>query len=105
MLFRSLLKRVVNLCETLDWDECLYGGNPVGAWRIKEIMSKDIIGTPTLYKFENIEIYGAEKADEYLTHLYGDWRKLPPVEKRVTHHDYILCDLNKSYLDNREDCQ
>ena len=95
---KKLLKKVVALCASRDFDEYAYGGNPVGAWRYKEIMHKDIMGTPTLYKFEHIEIYGAQRADEYLTHLYGDWRKLPPIEKRVTHHDFILCDLNKSYL-------
>ena len=97
---KKLLKKVVRLCASRNWDECLYGGNPVGAWRFKEIMHKEIMGVPTLYKFENIEIYGVEKADEYLTHLYGDWRKLPPAEKRVSHHDYIFCDLNQSYLKN-----
>ena len=97
---KKLLKKVVRLCALRSWDEYLYGGNPVGAWRFKEIMRREIMGTPTLYKFENIEIYGAENADEYLTHLYGNWRELPPIEKRVTHHDYILCDLNKSYLES-----
>lgn len=47
---------------------------------------------------ENLDAIGAENYDEYLTHLYGDWRKLPPEEKRVTHHDYIKLDLEKSYL-------
>ena len=97
---KKLLNKVVRLCAEKDWDKCAYGGNPVGAWRFKEIMRKEIMGTPTLYKFENIEIFGAEMADEYLKHLYGDWRKLPPIEKRVSHHDYILCDLNQSYLKN-----
>ena len=97
---KKLLKKVVRLCALHDCDECLYIGNPVGAWRFNEIMSKDIIGIPTLYEFEDIKIYGAEKPDEYLTHLYGEWRKLPPVEKRVSHHDFIFCDLNQSYLEN-----
>ena len=64
----------------------------VGAWGFREIMRQDIMGTPTLYKFENFEAYGVRKADEYLTNLYGDWRQLPPEEKRLTHHDYILID-------------
>lgn len=83
----------------LDFDACVYGGNPFGAWRYKEIMRRDIMGIPTLYKFEDMEIYGAEDCDAYLTHLYGDWRKLPPVEKRVSHHELIEIDLNKPYVE------
>ena len=97
---KSILGKLVNICKKYKYDECKYVGNLVGAWGIKEITAKDVMGEPTLYKFENIEVFGAEKADEYLTHIYGDWRQLPPVEKRVTHHDFIMCDLNKSYLDN-----
>ena len=46
-----------------------------------------------------IYVYGAEHYNEYLTHLYGDWKKLPPKEKQVTHHEYKECDLHKSYLE------
>ena len=27
--------------------------------------------------------------DEYLTSLYGEYMKLPPIEKQVTHHDFL----------------
>lgn len=95
---KKLLLRFVDLCKKYDLDECEWGGNLVGAWRFKEIMPREILGEPTLYDFEGIRAYGPEKPDEYLTSLYGDWRKLPPVEKQVTHHDYIMCDLNSSYI-------
>jgi len=36
--------------------------------------------------FEDRIIYGMRDYDEYLSNAYGDWRKLPPVEKRVVHH-------------------
>lgn len=39
-------------------------------------------------KFENLELPGYENADEFLTELYGDWRRLPPVEQQVAHHDF-----------------
>ncbi len=97
---KRLLKKVTDLCTCREWANCVWGGNPVGAWNFKEIMPKEIMGKPQLYQFENIKIYGAERADEYLTHLYGKWRELPPIEKRVSHHDYILCDLKKSYLED-----
>ncbi len=93
------------LCRALDkfgYDHCKYnysyGGNLYGQWGAKELMHKSIMGKPTLYKFQDSAFYGVEKYDEYLTNLYGNWRELPPEDKRITHHDYYL-DMNKSYLD------
>ena len=61
-------------------------------------MPREILVTPTLYNFENIKVYGAEKPEQYLTYLYGNWQKMPPEEKRKTHHDFISIDLSKSFL-------
>lgn len=38
-------------------------------------------------QFESELFYAPEGYDEYLSNLYGDYMKLPPKEKRVTHHD------------------
>lgn len=92
------LEKLDALCAQKDFDECRYGGNPFGAWRYKEIMPRAIMGEPRLYPFEDMQICGAADADAYLTQLYGDWRKLPPEEKRVSHHDFLEFDLEHSYL-------
>jgi len=96
---KKLLASVERVSREKDFDQCVYGGNPYGAWRYKEIMPTAVMGIPTLYKFEDMKIYGAERPDEYLTNLYGDWRKLPPMDKRVSHHDYLEMDLHRSYLE------
>lgn len=95
----KILKKLVAKCSLYPYDECLYCGNLVGAWREKEIMFRSIMGEPKLYDFEGIKICGAENADEYLTCLYGDWKELPPEDKRVSHHDFVEIDLNKSYIE------
>ena len=64
---------------------------------MREILPVRVMGTPKLYSFEGIEVFGVEKPDEYLSMVYGDWRKLPPVENQVTHHDYLYLDLNSGY--------
>ncbi len=96
---KKLQIEIDEMCKERDFDNCKYGGNLLGAWRFKEVMESSIMGTPTLYQFENIYVYGAEHYNEYLTHLYGDWNKLPPKEKQVTHHEYKECNLHKSYLE------
>ncbi len=95
---KKAARKLNNLSAMRSFDTCTYGGNPFGAWRYKEIMRTDIMGRPTLYKFEDMMIYGAENYDDYLSHMYGDWRKLPPEVKRVSHHDYVEIDLNKSFM-------
>ena len=56
-----------------------------GMWGEKEIVSKDIIGEPTLYPFEYVHLYGVADADKYLSHIYGNYMSLPPENKRHTH--------------------
>ena len=96
---KQLCFQLDSICRSRNIDDFTFGGNLLGAWGAKEIMPRDVIGTPKLYKFEDFYIYGVEKYDEYLTKMYGEWRKLPPKEKQISHHDYYL-DLKKSYMEN-----
>ncbi len=55
----------------------------------KEIMPAEYFEEYELIQFENYEFYSIKKRDEYLKRIYGDYMKLPPVEKRVTHHTFL----------------
>lgn len=95
---KKSIKRINEMCGSKDFDEYKYCANAFGAWRTKEIVPRKVFGEPTLYPFEDMEVYGVEFYDEYLTYIYGNWRELPPEEKRVSHHDFIEIDLEKPYL-------
>lgn len=41
-----------------------------------------------LRKFENNEFYVPKAYDRILKSIYGDYMKLPPMDKRVLHHEY-----------------
>jgi lipopolysaccharide cholinephosphotransferase len=116
----SLLKRIVQLYarkQNLNklynsLDRCLKNikyeknqlvGNLVGAWGMKEVMPKDYFGKPTLYPFEDISLYGPEKADLYLKTLYGNYLQLPPLEKQKSHHKFEYINLNKPYKEYIKD--
>ncbi len=94
---KQLMIDIDNECKKYDYDESAFMANFMGNWGMREILPVRVMGTPRLYSFEGIEVFGVEKPDEYLSMVYGDWRKLPPVEKQVTHHDYLYLDLNSGY--------
>lgn len=95
---KSLGKKIDMKCRKYDFDDSLFCGNLVGRYREKEIVKREVFGNPTLYKFENIEIFGVEKYDDYLSHIYGNWRELPPLEKRISMHNILYSNLSESYL-------
>lgn len=95
----NIIKYMENMCKKNHYEDSKYVGNLYGAYWSKEFIEKEIIGNPTLYKFENIKVYGVENYNEFLSSIYGDWRKVPPIEKQKTHHDFLFCDLEKSYIE------
>lgn len=98
---KKLSLKVDSLCKEKNYYDCQFVGNLNGTYREREIINKRIFGIPTEYKFENIIVKGPEKADEFLTQIYHDWRKLPPVDKRGVQHDFIYCNLNEPYLEEK----
>lgn len=55
----------------------------------REGINRAIIGVPQLYEFEGRKYYSYEKMDEYLTQVYGDYMKYPPIEKQKENFDLI----------------
>ncbi len=93
----KLKEKIDKMSQQIDFDASKYVANYYGAWHEKEIVEKVYFGTPIEYDFEGIKVKGPENIDAYLTHVYGDWRTPPPLEKRVSHHDYLYLDLTKPY--------
>lgn len=77
---------------------CNYGST----WGKKEIMSLKVYQDSVDMVFEGFKLKGPLQADQYLRNLYGDYMTLPPVEKRVGHHDAIVIDTEKPYLEYRD---
>lgn len=47
--------------------------------------------------FEDIKVRVPIGYHNILTNCYGDYMQLPPLEKRVTHHNTEIIDTKKSY--------
>lgn len=76
-------------------------GNLYGIKYKKELMAKEIFGTPVLYDFEDTQFYGVSDYDAYLTRIYGDYMTLPPVEKRERHAIDFM-DFNLPYREYKK---
>ncbi len=97
---QNKLKADLNrLARKLNYDDCKYVANYFGNWGVKEIAERSWFGTPVIYDFNGVKVYGPENIDAYLTALYGDWRTPPPPEKQISHHDFLLLDLSAPYTE------
>lgn len=80
-LFNSIEKTLAKI----PIKDCSRIGTITGAYTFHEIVPKELFGTPKLYKFEDIDVCGPELYDKYLTHIYGDYMKIPPESERKYH--------------------
>ena len=62
----------------------LCGGGPYGYSR--QSFPAAWFGRGTELVFEDMVVVGPVRWDEYLAHLYGDYRTPPPPNERVSHH-------------------
>ena len=82
--------RIDRLLSSHRIDDCGYIGTCMGAYFFKEFVPKDYFGDGASVYFDGIELNAPEQIDAYLTHMYGDYLTLPPVEKRRPEHNLEL---------------
>ena len=85
---KKRLKKIDKLLRNNNYNNSKYVGTIMGAYRTREIVPKHYFGKPTKYDFEGLKIYGPEKYDEYLHHMYGDYMKIPENKNENQHLDY-----------------
>lgn len=61
----------------------------------KELFDKSWFSESIRVPFENIQINIPKEYDKYLSHLYGDYMVLPPLEKRGSMHPHFYLNLKE----------
>lgn len=86
--FDYYLKKIVSIAEDTEfkYDDAEYLVCLYSAYIKKLKIKKSDYMERRLYQLGNREYYGIKNYDIYLFQLYGDYMKLPPVEKRQSIH-------------------
>ncbi len=84
---RRYLDQNEKLCRMYDYDESEYVAVIAGRAGTGEIMKKADMDPAILTPFEDKQFYLMKNYHQYLTGLYGDYRKLPPESERVSRHE------------------
>jgi len=94
-----------NVSDAVDARDRLYSGMPksrlianyYGAWKKKEIVPADWYGEGVPLTFEGVVVRAPKEYKKWLEQVYGNYMELPPVEKRVSHHNIDVIDIKNPY--------
>lgn len=95
-LYRPILKKIGpfriaraldKVCSRVDYEKAALVGAITGMYGHKERWPKAAMLPRKRMTFENIQAWGYENYDVYLSNLYGDYMRLPPAEQQVPHCD------------------
>ena len=90
-------KMVDRKVTKIDYDKAVLVGNLFGTNAKKEAMPKEIFEEGSVATFEGIEVLLPKDYHRYLTLLFNDYMKLPPVDKQVGHHHDKGMSLTEGY--------
>ncbi|MFQ7069794.1 LicD family protein [Ruminococcus bicirculans (ex Wegman et al. 2014)] len=76
------------LAKKYHYDKSKYVYATGGAYYKKDIFLKNIFDNCTDVEFEGQMFAAPKNYDAYLKQLYGDYMRLPPVESRVSNHNF-----------------
>lgn len=91
----DIVPRYIKMCKEYDFEKSTYLANySTMQYKFREWQPKKTMNSFVLHKFEDGEFYIMEDYNTSLSHLYGNYMELPPVEKRVAH------EINSFYWKN-----
>lgn len=83
---KKLMRRIEKGLMKYSYDESKYMVSFFGAYMMKEIVDKRLLGKGRKYKFETLYLNGPEKYDEFLTHFYGEYMTPPKDSDKDKHN-------------------
>ena len=94
---QKIFKSILDVYTKIDFNSSKFAGAVGGSYCEKEILPQKVFTEYIELPFENYKFKAIASYDTYLSSIYGDYMKLPPEEKRVSHHTF------KAYFKEQED--
>lgn len=82
--------------DTPRYEDCKFVSCIVDSFSIIPI-EKEVFSNGTTVDFENLKVNAPKDYDKYLKKIYGDYMKLPPKGQRENHHNFHICDTERSF--------
>lgn len=92
----KVYRRMDKLFRKQKVDSAKQIGTIIGAYKTREIVPTEYFGlqsTPEYLQFEDIKLRVPVQYDAYLTHMYGEYKNLPPKDKRKAHYQGTIVKL------------
>lgn len=77
--------KITKTLSANSMDNCKMSGTCMGAYWFHEFTNTKYFGEGSKISFEGVMVNGPSQVHPYLTHMYGDYMKLPPLEKQTGH--------------------
>lgn len=81
------LDKAMKACSAEDSE---YYVNFMGMYKFRDMIPRKVYGKGAMYRFEDRDFNAPEDYDTFLKTLYGDYMKLPPLDKRNKHDATIV---------------
>lgn len=85
---KKLIEKIQKQFLEENFEKYKYAGCICGAYRSREILPREVYAETSEIEFEGNTFMAMTNKDAYLTTLYGDYMKLPPEDKQVSHHAF-----------------
>ena len=86
--YKKIIENINIDASKYNYYDCDFIGNIVSSYGYDEIMPKEIFEDKIKLKFEGDEFYAPIGYDKYLVNIYDNYMEMPPLENRVTHHNF-----------------
>ena len=84
----TIVRKIINIATKFNGKTTEKVGNIVWGYGEREIVPRSLFDSAIKMKFSENEYNVPVGYHEWLTSNYGNYMELPPIEKRVSHHDF-----------------
>ncbi|WP_010677042.1 LicD family protein [Bacillus timonensis] len=82
----EMKRKLLKMMQTYSFNNSTHAGFILSTYGKKEILPKDVFTGQIDIEFEGEKFRAFKGYESYLIAIYGNYMKLPPIEKRVSQH-------------------